>query len=153
MANITHIDPFSMSGIDPFEDVFKGFFRPVSLSNLDSAAPQFKMDVEEDERSYTVCAEIPGVDKENIQVTIDGSQVSINAEVRRENEVKDGERNSLKEGLRSLRSERYYGKVSRTFILENEVDEAQAEANYKDGVLQLRLPKKTTTSAKRLTIN
>jgi HSP20 family protein len=153
MANVARIDPFSMSGIDPFEDVFKGFFRPVSLSNLDSAAPQLKMDVEEDERSYTVCAEIPGVDKENIQVTIDGSQVSISAEVRRENEVRDGERNGSKEGVRSLRNERYYGKVSRTFILENEVDEARAEANYKDGVLQLTLPKKTTTSAKRLTIN
>jgi HSP20 family protein len=154
MANIARIDPFSMSGIDPFEDVFKGFFRPVSLSSLDgAAAPQLKMDVEENESNYIVCAEIPGVDKENIQVTIDGSQVSISAEVRRENEVKDGERNGSKEGVRSLRSERYYGKVSRTFVLEHEVDEAQAEANYKDGVLQLTLPKKTTSSAKRLTIN
>jgi HSP20 family protein len=153
MANIARINPFSVSGIDPFEDVFKGFFRPVSLSGLDSAAPQLKMDVEEDERSYTVYAEIPGVDKENIQVTIDGSQVSISAEVRRENEVKDGESNGSKEGARALRSERYYGKVSRTFVLEHEVDEAQAEANYKDGVLQLTLPKKATTSAKRLTIN
>jgi len=149
MANIAHIDPFSVTALDPFEDVFRGFFRPVSLSGRESAAPQFKMDVEENEHSYIVCAEIPGVDKENIQVTIDGSQVSISAEVRRENEVK----NDAKEGVRSLRNERYFGKISRTFMLENEVDEAQSEANYKDGVLQLTLPKKTTSSAKRLTIN
>ena len=143
MANLTRIDPFSVSGFDPFDDVFKGFFRPVSLEN--ATQPQLKMDVQEDERSYTVHAEIPGVDKENIQVTIDGSHVAISAEVRRENEVKDG--------ARSLRSERYYGKISRSFVLENEVDETKAEANYKDGVLQLVLPKKVVAAAKRLTIN
>ena len=143
MANLTRIDPFSVSGFDPFDDVFKGFFRPVSLEN--ATQPQLKMDVQEDERSYTVHAEIPGVDKENIQVTIDGSHVAISAEVRRENEAKDG--------ARSLRSERYYGKVSRSFVLENEVDETKAEANYKDGVLQLVLPKKVVAAAKKLTIN
>ena len=143
MANLTRIDPFSVSGFDPFDDVFKGFFRPVSLEN--ATQPQLKMDVQEDERSYTVHAEIPGVDKENIQVTIDGSHVAISAEVRRENEVKDG--------ARSLRGERYYGKVSRSFVLENEVDETKAEANYKDGVLQLVLPKKVVAAAKRLAIS
>lgn len=142
MANITRIDPFSVSGLDPFEDVFKGFFRPVNLDR--SVQPQMKMDVQEDDTSYTVHAEIPGVDKENIQVTIDGDHISISAEVRRENEVKDGER--------VLRSERSYGKVSRSFILENEVDEAKADAHYKDGVLQLVLPKKAVTAARKLTI-
>ena len=143
MANLTRIDPFSVSGFDPFDDVFKGFFRPVNLDNV--AQPQLKMDVQEDERSYTVHAEIPGVDKENIHVTIDGSHVAISAEVQRENEVKDG--------TRSLRSERYYGKVSRSFIVENEIDESKAEANYKDGVLQLVLPKKVVAAAKRLIVS
>lgn len=143
MANLTRIDPFSVSGFDPFDDVFKGFFRPVSLGDV--TQPQLKMDVQEDDRGYTVHAEIPGVDKENIQVTIDGSHVAISAEVRRENEVKDG--------ARSLRSERYYGKVSRSFVVENEIDESKAEANYKDGVLQLVLPKKVVAAAKRLTIS
>lgn len=150
MANIARIDPFSVSGLDPFEDVFKGFFRPVSLSSLEGTAPQLKMDVEEDEHCYTVRAEIPGVDKENINVTIDGNHVSISAEVRRENEARENGENG---SVRSLRKERYYGKVSRAFALENEVDEAQSEASYKDGVLQLTLPKKTVTSAKKLTVN
>jgi len=103
-----------------------------------------KIDVEEQEQNYTVHAEIPGVTKENIHVTIDGNQVSISAEVRKENEVK--------EGTRVLRSERYFGSVSRSFALENEIDEAKAEAQYKDGVLELTLPKKTVSSAKKLTI-
>lgn len=84
------------------------------------------------------------MEKENIHVTIDGNQVSISAEIRKENEVKEGV---------TLRSERYYGKVSRSIVLENEIDESHADAYYKDGVLQLVLPKKTAVAAKRLTIN
>ncbi len=143
MANITRIDPFSMSGIDSFDDVFRGFFRPVNLER--SAAAQLKIDVHEDEQSYTVQAEIPGVEKENIHVTIDGNHVNISAEVRKESEVK--------EGSVTLRSERYYGKVSRSLVLENEIDESRADAHYKDGLLQLALPKKAVTAAKKLTIN
>jgi HSP20 family protein len=143
MANITRIDPFSVSGIDPFDDVFRGFFRPVNLEK--NALNQIKIDVHENEQSYTVHAEIPGVEKENIHVTIDGAHVNISAEVRKENEVK--------EGTVTLRSERYYGKVSRSFVLEHEIDESSADAHYKDGVLQLTLPKKAVTSAKKLTIN
>src|SRR5688500_11841495 len=104
MANLSRIDPFRVSALDPFENVLQGFFRPILRDSAE--APQLKMDVQEDEKNYTIHAEIPGVDKENIQVTINGGQVSINAEVRRENEVKD------KEGTHVLRSERYYGKVS-----------------------------------------
>lgn len=144
MANLTRFDPFSVSGFDPFEDVLQGFFRPVQQKNS-VVQGQLKMDVQEDDKNYTVHAEIPGVDKENIHVTIDGSHITISAEVRRENEAK--------EGVRALRSERYYGKVTRSFVLESEVDEAQAQAHYKDGVLELVLPKKAASAAKKLTIN
>jgi HSP20 family protein len=144
MANLTRFDPFTVSPLDPFEDVLNGFFRPVSLMRENSQT-QIRMDVRENANSYIVHAEIPGVTKEDIHVTIDGSQVSLSAEIRRENEAKEGER--------ALRSERYYGKLSRTFVLENEIDEAQSEAHYKNGVLELVLPKKAQTSAKKLTIN
>lgn len=142
MANITRNDPFSVTNFDPLDEVFRGLFRPVRVEN--SVQPQMKIDVEEHEQDYTVHAEIPGVPKENIHVTIDGNRVSINAEVRKENEVK--------EGTRVLRSERYFGSVSRRFALENEIDETKAEAQYKDGILELVLPKKTVSSAKKLTI-
>ncbi|HZV61985.1 MAG TPA: Hsp20 family protein [Methylophilaceae bacterium] len=144
MANLTRFDPFSASPLDPFEDVLNGFFRPVSLLR-ENSHPQIKMDVRENQNSYIVHAEIPGVNKEDIHVTIDGSQVSLSAENRRENETKEGER--------ALRSERHYGKLSRTFVLENEIDETQSEAHYKNGVLELVLPKKAQNSAKKLTIN
>jgi HSP20 family protein len=84
------------------------------------------------------------VKKEDINVSIDGSQISINAEVKKEHEEKDGER--------VLRSERYYGKFSRSFALSQDVDESTAQAKYSDGVLELILPKKTAVSAKKLYI-
>lgn len=142
-TNLTRIDPFSVHGFDPFEDVLQGFFRPVLQK--DATQPQLKMDVEEDDNVYNVRAEMPGVNKEDIQINIDGSHVSISAEVKREKEVKDGSR--------VLRSERYYGKVSRSFVLENEIDDSKAEAHYKDGVLELVLPKKASSAAKKLTVN
>lgn len=139
MANISRYNPAD----DAFDDLFRGFFmRPVRFEGQPEV--QIKMDVSEDEKAYTVHAEIPGVKKEDIHVTIDGNQVAISAEVRNEKEVKEGEK--------VLRSERYYGKVSRAFTLGQDVDEAAAQAKYNNGVLELRLPKKVTAKAKRLSI-
>lgn len=144
MANISRYDPFQLSALEPFDELFKGFFRPVRL--LEGAPDiQIKMDVKEDDKGYTVHAELPGVKKEDIHVSIDGNQVSISAEVKQEKEVKEGER--------VLRSERYYGKVARSFSLASEIDENAAQAKYTDGILELSLPKKTVTTSKKLTIN
>jgi HSP20 family protein len=142
MANITRLDPFQISALDPFDDVFKGFFRPVRTESAPDV--QIKMDVKEDDKAYTVHADIPGVKKEDIHVTIDGNLVSISAETKQEQEVKEGEK--------LLRSERYYGKASRSFSLASEIDEGLSQAKYSDGVLELTLPKKAATSAKKLTI-
>ncbi len=89
-------------------------------------------------------AEIPGVKKEDINVTINGNQVAISAEVKREREDKQGEK--------VLRSGRYYGKVYRAFSLAQDVDEGSAQAKYNEGVLELRLPKKAAVTAKKLSI-
>jgi HSP20 family protein len=142
MANITRFDPFQISTLDPFDDVFKGFFRPVRTEGAPDV--QIKMDVKEDDKAYIVHADIPGVKKEDIHVTIDGNLVSISAETKQEKEVKEGEK--------LLRSERYYGKASRSFSLASEIDEGASQAKYSDGVLELTLPKKAATSAKKLTI-
>jgi HSP20 family protein len=140
MANIMRYDPFE----DVFGDLLKGFFvRPVNFeSPLQS---MLKIDVTEDEKAFKVQAELPGVKKEDINVSIDGSHIAINAEVKKEHEEKDGER--------VLRSERFFGKFSRSFQLDQDVDESKAEAKYTDGVLQLVLPKKAAVSAKRLSIS
>ncbi|MBI5007457.1 MAG: Hsp20/alpha crystallin family protein [Nitrosomonadales bacterium] len=139
MANITRFRPTN----DALDDLFRGFFmQPVRFEGQPEM--QIKMDVSEDDKVYTVHAEIPGVKKEDIHVNIDGNQVSISAEVKNEKEVKEGEK--------LLRSERYYGSVSRTFALGQDVDEAAAQARYKDGVLELTLPKKKAASARKLVI-
>lgn len=140
MANITRFNPFD----DTIEDLFRGFFvRPVSYEGPAGAA-QFRVDVSENENAYTLRAEIPGVKKEDISVTIDGETVAISAEVKNEKEVKNGDR--------VLRSERYYGKVYRAFTLGQAVEEAATAARYANGVLELTLPKKVAVQAKRITI-
>jgi len=140
MANITRFD-------EAFDDLLRGFFvRPVSFEGSVGHQPmaQFKVDVSEDESAYTIRAEVPGVKKDDINISIDGDQVAISAEVKAEKDAKDGER--------VLRSERYYGKVYRAFQLGQPVDEDAAVAKYNDGILELTLPKKAAASAKRITI-
>lgn len=129
---------------DPLDDLFRGFFvKPMDFPG-DAQVPEIKMDVREQKERYVVQAEIPGVRKEDIHVTIEGNLVSISAEVKKEKEVKEGER--------VLRSERSYGHASRSFQLSHEVDDNLATARFTDGVLELSLPKKATSSNKRLTI-
>lgn len=137
--------------VDPLEDFFRGFFvRPVdfgggSVANMGVDAPQMRVDVKENADGYEVHAELPGMKKEDIHVHIDGPVVSISAERKQEKEVKEGEK--------VLRTERYFGKVSRSFQLGQEIDEAKASAKFNDGVLELALPKKAEAQAKRLTID
>jgi HSP20 family protein len=141
MANISRYDPFG----DIFDDVMKGFFvRPLAGAEPGETVRRMKIDVSEKDSEYRVLAEIPGVKKDEIQVDIDGDVVSISAETRAEKDVKEGER--------VIHSERYFGKVSRSFRLGQEVDQSKAHAKYTDGVLELVLPKKAAASAKRLAI-
>ena len=136
---------------DPLEDVVRGFFvRPVDfggapVGGIATEAPQMKVDVKETEKGYEVHAELPGMKKEDIHVHIDGPVVSISAERKQEKEVKEGEK--------VLRTERYFGKVSRSFQLGQEIDEANSSAKFNDGVLELVLPKKAEAQARRLTID
>jgi len=141
MVNITRYDPFG----DVFDDLMKGFLvRPVAAAEAGETVRRIKLDVAEKDGEYKVLAEIPGVKKDDIQVDIEGDVVSITAEARAEKDVKEGER--------VIHSERYFGKVSRSFRLGQEVDQAKASAKYTDGVLELVLPKKIAASAKRVTI-
>ena len=142
MVNVTRFNPFD----DSFDELLRGFFvRPMALEGSQPVAQAIRVEVREDAQNYTVHAEIPGVKKEDIHVTIDNDQIAISAETRNEREVKEGER--------VLRSERHYGKVYRAFTLGQAVDEDKAQAKYSDGVLELTLPKKAVAGSKRLAIN
>jgi len=139
MANMTRFDPFA----DPFEDLVRHMVKPVRWEG-DPQPLQIKVDVEENDKAYTVKAEIPGVKKEDINVQIEGNQVSISAEAKQEKDVK--------ENGKIIRSERYFGSLYRSFSLGQDVDQAAANAKYADGILQLTLPKKASAVNKKLTV-
>jgi len=134
---------------DLFDEVLnelrKGFWvRPFSFPLAGELERRLRIDVKEDEKSYTVHADLPGVKKEDVQIDIDGDQVSIRAETKREKEEKKGEK--------LIYSERAYGMVARTFTLPTDVDAQGAKASFKDGVLELVLPKKVSAQARRITV-
>lgn len=113
-------------------------------SNID-AEPRIRMDVTESDTSYTVKADIPGVRKEDIKVSIVGNQVTISADAVRETKEKEGDA--------LLRRERHYGRQYRSFALSHDVDEAGSVAKYRDGVLELSLPKKSVGKERHLPID
>jgi len=139
MANVTRYTPFE----DLFNDLTRGFWvKPVALPGGEEL--KIKLDVKEDDKAYTVHADIPGVKKDDIQVEVHGDQVSIRAEVKQDKEEKKGEK--------LLHTERYYGMVSRSFSLPGEVDDKATVARYKDGVLDLTLPKKAGNGSHRVSV-
>ena len=145
MANITRFDPFGdLVRFDPFRDLESMFRLPRSATRNLPDVPEIRMDVTEDEKGYRIKAEIPGANKEDIKVSIEGNQVSIGAEVKKEMETKKGET--------VIRSERYYGNQYRGFSLPLEIDPGKSEAKYDNGVLELVLPKKEGAAVKQVVV-
>ena len=128
---------------DNFEGALRRFFSP-ALFEAEEAPMQMRIEVSEKPEAYLVKADIPGVRKEDIQVRVDGNRVQIDAETREEKEKREGEK--------LLRSERYYGSISRAFTLAQDIDEARVQARYADGVLSLELPKKPAANARNITV-
>ena len=142
MSTIVRYQPLA----GQLDGLFDEFFRPSYLGSGSGAvepAP-IRVDVRETPAAYTVHAELPGVKKGDISVEIEGNEVQIGAEVKRETEAKDGEK--------VLRTERFYGKSSRRFSLPVDIDEAKVEAKFADGVLELTLPKKAAAAGRKITI-
>ncbi len=141
-----------MSSLTPFggRSLFDEFFRDFSPGYLikplhgDPLPAQIKVDIKENDKHYTVHAEIPGVGKDDIHVSLDNGVVTLSAEVKQTDTQKDDEK--------VLRSERYYGMVSRSFQLPREVDGSGASAKYENGVLVLTVPKKAAAGTKRIAI-
>ena len=145
MANIRKMEPSRLVRHDdlfqsPFDDFFRGLFvHPMRFGSL-SDQSQFCVDIEEDEKAFRVSAELPGVRKEDINVTIDGDELGISAEMKRETKCKTGT---------ALHTERYTGRMYRSFSLGHEIDQSKAQAKYVDGVLELTLPKTESEQSRR----
>lgn len=135
MANLTRFNPFGeLARGMPFgrlDELFENLEQMMPVRSGEGM-PRIRMDVTEDQNCYTVHAEIPGARKEDIKVQVEGRQVTISAEVKKQAEQKEGER--------VVHTERYYGRQSRSIMLEHDVDEKQASAKYDNGVLELTLP-------------
>jgi HSP20 family protein len=145
MAQVNRFDPRTDAFGELVDDLFKGFLvRPVAYNGGQGTLPRVKVDVAEKNGAYVVTAEVPGVRKEDIHVTVDGAQVTLEAEVKREKEASQDER--------VLHTERVFGKTTRSFALPQEIDEAKVEAKYRDGILELTLPKKAAAQRKQIAI-
>jgi HSP20 family protein len=145
---LTRFNPFkSLSRVDPtadFEDFFRSFGVRPAWTNFETV-PDIRLDVSEDDKAYRVKAEIPGVEKNDIDLSIDGNQIAISAEIRRESKTREGEKD--------ICSERYYGTVYRAFSTPSDVDSTKAEANYEKGVLTVTLPKMSTGQSRKVSIS
>jgi HSP20 family protein len=146
MSNLRVFEPRLFDPVlgSSFDSMFKRFMEPMR-TEFENGSLDMRLDVSEIDGIYKVCADIPGVKKEDINVRIDGNVVQIDAEAKTEKEEKGN-------GDKILRRERWQGSVSRTFSLAQDVDESKVKAKYENGVLTLELPKKTTTAAKRIAI-
>jgi HSP20 family protein len=135
MANLTRFNPFGeITRSMPFGKLDELFdnLENILPSRIWEPVPRIKMDVIEDNAAYTVHAEIPGARKDDIKVQVEGRQITIMAEVKKQSETREGER--------MVHAERYYGRESRSIMLDHEVDEKKAVAKYDNGVLELKLP-------------
>lgn len=148
MALPTRWNPLRQANLlDPFvdlEDLLQGLGAR-SLSRGYDRTLEMRMDVQEDDQAYRVTVDVPGVRKEDIDVAVEGTQVTISAEVKRQEQKEDKSK--------ELHSERFYGKAFRSFSLPNEVDSTKSEASYDGGVLRLTLPKKSDSQSRHLSIN
>lgn len=124
-------------------EMLRRWARPLQLLDETELPADIRVDITENDKEYLVTAEIPGAKKEDVRVSIDGSYVSIAADINKDEERKSG---------RSIVRETFRGSVSRGFSLASEVDDKNAVAKLEDGILRLTLPKREGASQKLLKI-
>lgn len=139
MANLSVFDPMASQMNKLFQN-----WLPKPWAFGEESIFDFKIDLSEKNNNYIVRADIPGVKKEDIRIDVHGNRVSISAEVKAQKEEKKDET--------LLHSERYEGRIYRSFTLDSDIDDSKAEAVYKDGVLELTLPKRQGSNGRRLTV-
>ncbi len=135
-SNIGYYNPFKE--LEEFEK---------RLFSNQSVAPQFRTDIRDTEKEYILEADLPGFDKEDISLSIENGYLIVSAEHKTNKEEKDEKGNYI-------RRERSYGSYSRCFDISG-IDEDAISASFKNGVLELRLPKETEKkiAAKKIEIN
>ena len=141
---------------DPFrdtEDMFDRYARAMSLpmrmrhgqdwALSDAGTWSPRVDISETDNHFVIKAEIPGIKREDVNISIEDGVLTIHGERKEEKEEK---------GRKFHRVERYYGAFSRSFALPQNVDEGHVEANFKDGLLTLQVPKKQAEKPKSIEV-
>ncbi len=119
----------------PFDNLFDAFFGDDSRLPVLSGNAVFspRIDVKEDDNSYEVSAELPGLEEKDIELTVDDGKLVLRGEKSATSEKKEGQ---------YFRQERTYGRFERAFYLPDGVQDDAIKAKFKNGVLTLHLPKK-----------
>ena len=129
-----------------FDSLFEGFLRParwMEESASEGLIPA--LDVIERDNEFIVRAEMPGIKKDEIEVSLENGVLTLGAQTTSVTEEKDGER--------VIRQERRYGKYVRSLRIGKDIDEKKVKAAYKDGVLELTLPKAETVKPKKINVD
>ncbi len=137
-------DPFRelMSLREDMDRLFNAFFgKPITEETEGVWVPV--IDIEEDNENFIVSAELPGLKKEEVKISVRGNLLTISGERKQEVETKNKTYH---------RVERMYGKFSRTITLPSDVDVNKIKAVYKDGVLHITLPKPETMKPKEIEV-
>ncbi len=138
---MSSLRPFNspLSNLDSFQQLVDNFFGRSNLPSLADAG--FNMpatDISENAEAYNISAELPGIKKEDIKVSLHDGVLSIEAESKSEHEEK---------GDKQIRTERRYGKFVRRFTLGTNVNEQAVQAKFENGVLKLTVPKQKEPEA------
>lgn len=131
---------------DRFGSIFDGLFYPPSRPEDGETRWAWNpiVDIYEDEGSYVVTAEIPGVDRKDIEIDIKDRILSLRGERSSDDRVDEGH---------YYRRERHHGKFERTFTLPAHVDPDKIDASFKDGVLKIEIPKPEERKPKQITVH
>ena len=129
----------------PQIDIFDQFFNSLELPTLfgeeSMVVPDF--DISETEKEYVIAGEIPGIDVKDLKVTLTDGIVTIKGEKKKEQEEKEENYH---------RVERHYGSFERSFRLPDGIKTKELDAQYKDSILKLTLPKAEVSEVKKIEV-
>ena len=137
---------------DPWQEIADKFDRYTRAAGQPRAGSQEviatgdwapRVDIAETDKAFVIKAEIPEVNKEDVKVTVDNGVLAIRGERKQEKEEK---------GKKFHRVERYYGSFTRSFTLPDNVDESKIKASFKDGMLNLQIPKTEEVKPKAIEV-
>lgn len=128
--------------LNDFDRIVESFLRPTSASTVNF---QPSCDVHEGKDHYMVSFDMPGVKKEDINIEVEGTNLVISGERRREARQAEGD-------AAPIYHERSYGKFQRTFVIPTTINTEKIEAHYENGVLSVALPKAESAKPKTIQI-